>query len=356
VAKRKRKSPAETETVQTSPGERQGIRRGQALAVALSAALCITLTIYYLFRPDLCAAVTVFPVWFWLFPGLLLLAVGYHRAHRRWFAAALCLWLFYLTLLAEEPKSLIRSLGPVSSDWEAARQRGEGMRVVSLNCAGGSPEAALEIAAYNPDIVLLQESPPRKEVEEIGRRLFGEQAATLWGLDASIVARGSLEPRALPRALQSYCAQARLRLPNGFQTEVFSLRLQPVPFRADLWNPDCWRTMMRDRRQRRLQLQAVVHRIAATPAPVPVILGGDFNAPQGDAIFQSLRPRLRDAFSAAGRGWGNTITADYPVLRIDQIWVSDRFHPVSVVARRLQNSDHRLVICDLLPVSSSSTR
>jgi hypothetical protein len=332
------------------------MRWGQALAVALSAALCITLTVYYLFRFDACAAVTLFPAWFWLFPGLLLLAVGYHRAHRRWFTAVLCLWIFYLTLLAEEPKSLIRSLGPVSSDWEAARQRGEGIRVVSLNCAGGSPEAAMQIAPYNPDIVLLQESPSREETERVGRRLFGEQAAVLWGPDASILARGSLQPRPLPRALQSYCAQARLRLPNGFQTEVFSLRLQPAPLRTDLWNPDCWRAMMRDRRQRRLQLQAVVHRLAATPTPVPVILGGDFNAPQGDAIFQSLRPRLRDAFAEAGRGWGNTITADYPVLRIDQVWVSERLRPVRVVARRLQSSDHRLVICDLLPVSSSTTR
>ena len=54
-----------------------------------------------------------------------------------------------------------------------------------------------------------------------------------------------------------------------------------------------------------------------------MILGGDFNAPQGDAAFRPLAPRLRDAFRDGGQGWGNTITNDTPFLRIDQVWVSD---------------------------------
>jgi hypothetical protein len=33
--------------------------------------------------------------------------------------------------------------------------------------------------------------------------------------------------------------------------------------------------------------------------------------------------------------------------RIDQVWVSDRFRAAAVLARKTQNSDHRLVICDL---------
>lgn len=356
MAKRRKKPSSEEEPESRQRGEHHGIRRGQAFAVALSAALCLTLTVYYLFRPDACAAVTLYPVWFWLIPGLLLLAVGFHRAHRRWVAAALCLWLFYLTALAEEPKSLIRSLAPAPSERETAQRRGAGIRVVSLNCAGGSPEAAMQVAAYNPDIVLLQESPSREETERIGRRLFGEEAAVLWGSDASILARGSLQPRELPRTLQSYCAQARIRLPDGFQAEVFSLRLPPFPLRTDLWNPDAWRVLTRDRRQRRLLLQAIASRAAAIPDAVPVILGGDFNAPQGDAVFQTLRPRLRDSFLEAGRGWGNTITADYPVLRIDQVWISDRFRPVRVAARRVPHSDHRLVLCDLLPASNRNSR
>ena len=78
-----------------------------------------------------------------------------------------------------------------------------------------------------------------------------------------------------------------------------------------------------------------------------MIVGGDFNAPQGDAVFRLLRPKLHDAFAEGGRGWGNTILNDVPVLRIDQFWVSETFRSDSVVARGTRNSDHRMVICDL---------
>ena len=64
-------------------------------------------------------------------------------------------------------------------------------------------------------------------------------------------------------------------------------------------------------------------------------------------MFRSLTPRLRDPFREAGRGWGDTITNDLPFLRIDQVWVSREFRPVSVVARRTRRSDHRMVVCDL---------
>ena len=76
-------------------------------------------------------------------------------------------------------------------------------------------------------------------------------------------------------------------------------------------------------------------------------MGGDFNAPAGDAIFELLYPNLRDAFGEAGVGWGNTITNDYPFLRIDQVWVSHHFQVQRVISRKTAFSDHRMVICDL---------
>ncbi|MGD0111676.1 MAG: endonuclease/exonuclease/phosphatase family protein, partial [Armatimonadota bacterium] len=83
------------------------------------------------------------------------------------------------------------------------------------------------------------------------------------------------------------------------------------------------------------------------PAGTPIILGGDFNAPAGDAVFSLLRPRLRDAFAEAGRGWGNTWSSTLPLVRIDQVWVSKEWRAVNVVARWAGPSDHRMVVCDL---------
>ena len=139
--------------------------------------------------------------------------------------------------------------------------------------------------------------------------------------------------------------QARVTLTTGREIEVISTRLLPAVFRADLWSPDCWREQTENRRDRREQLRAIARRIGSTAAPV--IVGGDFNAPQGDAVFRLLRPKLHDAFNESGLGWGDTIINDFPVLRIDQISVSGAFRSHAVVARGTRNSDHRMVICDL---------
>jgi endonuclease/exonuclease/phosphatase (EEP) superfamily protein YafD len=78
----------------------------------------------------------------------------------------------------------------------------------------------------------------------------------------------------------------------------------------------------------------------------PTILGGDFNASARDAIFEILKPDLRDGWPIAGRGWGKTIVNNAPVHRIDQIWISPQFTPESVTAQPSNGSDHRMVIGD----------
>ena len=81
---------------------------------------------------------------------------------------------------------------------------------------------------------------------------------------------------------------------------------------------------------------------------MPVICGGDFNAMQGDPVAATMAPRLRDSFAEAGKGWGNTIVNDMPGLRIDQIWVSAQFKATTLFAHKTVDSDHRMVICDLI--------
>jgi vancomycin resistance protein VanJ len=92
----------------------------------------------------------------------------------------------------------------------------------------------------------------------------------------------------------------------------------------------------------------VAWQIDRVPPFVPLIVGGDFNAPAGDRIYRALPPRLRSTFRDGGKGWGNTVLNDFPIARIDQIWASDHFRTATVVARKTVNSDHRMVICDLL--------
>jgi len=79
----------------------------------------------------------------------------------------------------------------------------------------------------------------------------------------------------------------------------------------------------------------------------PVILAGDFNTPAGMASLTPLRLLLRDVWPSAGVGWGATMTAEMPLSRIDQCWVSERLTPVAAHVERRGASDHRLLVVDL---------
>jgi endonuclease/exonuclease/phosphatase (EEP) superfamily protein YafD len=197
-------------------------------------------------------------------------------------------------------------------------------------------------------VVLLQESPSRAEVKQLAQKLFGKDGGFLWGMDSSIIARGKLTPRPLPPDARSYFVQAHIQLPQGQEIEVLSVRLMTPPLRVDLWSPSCWKAYRQNRQIQRIQMHALHQQLSTVPKNRAVIVGGDFNAPQGDAVFRVLRPRLQDSFTRGGRGWGNTITNEFPVLRIDQIWVSDALQPRIVRSRKTHNSDHQAVVADFL--------
>ena len=322
-------------------------RRVRFTTTGLSVLVCLALSVCYAGRFDACAAVTVFPVWAWLVPGLAVAALGFGRGGNRAAAAAIAGWLVFLLAFAEEPWSLLGSLTPSGFDPQTAEKRVEALRVVSLNCNVGDVRAAGEVARYRPDVVLLQESPGRGDVEALAKALFGAEAGVVDGVDASMIVRGRVAPADLTPVQRSYFVQARVRFASGSEVEILGARLIPAVFRFDLWSPECWREQARNRRARRSQLRAIADRIGSLPSDLPVILGGDFNAPQGDAVFRLLTPRLHDAFREGGRGWGDTITNGLPFLRIDQVWASGSFRAVGVVARTTRHSDHRVVVCDL---------
>ena len=140
----------------------------------LSASLCVVLAICYVARPDACAAITIFPSWAWLVPGLFLAALSLRGRGDRMGRAVFAAWLIFLLSMAEEPWSLGRALLRPGAFTREARPPGEILRVISLNCAIGNRLAAEEVMRYRPDVVLLQESPGRSEVEELARRLFGD--------------------------------------------------------------------------------------------------------------------------------------------------------------------------------------
>ncbi|QDU12954.1 Endonuclease/Exonuclease/phosphatase family protein [Gimesia maris] len=306
--------------------------------------LWIGVSVCYLWQPDACAAVTVYPSWCWFVGGLFLALILLRAKRQRVALVSIGLWFVFLVVFADTPLSLWRGL------WnppDVVAQPGQiPLRVISLN-AHGSSKAVAALEQWQPDLILIQETPGAGTLREVGQTILGENSGLLAGVDASILSRTPLEPVA---SSVNYTI-GKVRVKTGQEVLVVSLRLTPPPFRADLWNPECWRAYRDQRIHQRDELQQLSRRLSELPTDLPVIVGGDFNVNPRDPIFRELPANLRDAFSTAGIGWGNTITNEAPFLRIDQVWVNDFFESVQVFAAVASDTDHRLVLADLLLTS-----
>ncbi|MAX35295.1 MAG: hypothetical protein CME33_01860 [Gimesia sp.] len=311
---------------------------------------CITLLLWigvsicYAWQPDVCAAVTVYPSWCWFVGGLCLALILLRAKRQRVALVSIGLWFVFLVVFADTPLSLWRGVWHRTEAVAQVEQPGQiPLRVISLN-AHGSGRAVAALKRYEPDLILIQESPGAGTLIEVSKTMLGENSGLLAGVDASILSRAPLEPVA---SSVNYTI-VKVRVQSGQEVIVVSLRLTPPPFRADLWNPECWRAYSKQRIHQRDELQQLTRRLAELPADLPLIVGGDFNVNPRDPIFNELPGELRDAFTTAGVGWGNTITNEAPFLRIDQVWCDTRFQPIRVVAERAEDTDHRAVIADLL--------
>jgi endonuclease/exonuclease/phosphatase (EEP) superfamily protein YafD len=86
-----------------------------------------------------------------------------------------------------------------------------------------------------------------------------------------------------------------------------------------------------------------------------LILAGDFNVRGGMPSLSIFEPLARDVWPEVGRGWGATYPANRPAIspvpplaRIDQCWVSDGITPVDARVVNSLESDHRMLVVDLI--------
>lgn len=322
------------------------LRLARLAVCILSPALGVALLFAYSSRPDSLAAVTIQPVLAWFVVGVILSLIGGRVGGTRLLAAGLSVWLLFVVLYAPELRSLFRL--PIGNDaeWQAAKEQGNALRVVTLNCFVGTRRAVEEALSQGADIVMLQEIPPPRELLSMGKQRMTMPWDIVWGNDVAILFRGELvEQQAVDG---THGVGALIRLPNGRLVLAVTCRLRSAVFNANLLLPSIWKKHTANRKARREEVRAVARFVSSFPRDVPVVLGGDFNAPVGDPVFREMPSDLRDAFEEAGSGWGNTIFNAFPMHRIDRIFASSQFVCMSARALKTEGSDHRMVIADLI--------
>ena len=305
----------------------------------------------YLRRWDKVAAITVFPFWAWCGAGALMAGVAWLVARRKLPAAIFGLWIGTALVGSDETRPLLRLTAERPLPGPPQPFQGTApLRIVTMNCRAGMwhPEALQEVEPWQADIVFLQEAPRPEELQKFAAKLYGEPGGH-WtgGSNCGILARGRINGIITGWQPSSILATVEVR-PGKF-LEVACVHLQGAETDVQLWKREAFLHHYWNRKSRLSELTQLLGLQRLISRQNPAIIGGDFNAPAGDAVFDLLKAvGFRDAFAEAGSGWPDTYPNSAPMLRIDHLWVNARVSPVRAAAVKTLHSDHRMVVCDFL--------
>jgi endonuclease/exonuclease/phosphatase (EEP) superfamily protein YafD len=230
----------------------------------------------------------------------------------------------------------------------ASHEREPVLRVATLNCSifrYGDPSQ--DIAAWQPDIVLLQDLFPQ-QVARVADVLYGGRGDHRSHLTNGIVTRWKILREVRNPKERSH--QVTIEMPDGRVLETVNLHLLTAATDLRFWQRMAWREHRINRSIRQNELAHIMGILGQTTSfpNTPTLFGGDFNAGATDIVHQQLTRDFDDAFASAGTGWGNTYQRRLPILRIDHVYATRHFTPVRCRAVTTRRSDHRMVVADFV--------
>ena len=321
---------------------------------------------YFTVRPPL--------VWFGMlapFVGLGLLAVRW-----RWFVCGFLLWCVCLTGSEELLQYVKPFAGRARARFESARmahwsymEHGDTqperldvpLRIVTWNVLRGKmggEAAAQQLADLDPDIIFLQEYawPSEASFDKTLHRLphFSEYYMT-GRRGRPILSRYPIRVLKAKDSAPGMGSVCRVEIAAGMEVTCANVHLRPLELRTQVLRGWTRKGIADTVVNTRADLRRVLQAIEEYRADGPVILAGDFNLPGHYADLQTVTANLKDCFSTNGYGWGKTVPARLPLLRIDLIFVPRDAEVFYAAAVRTRYSDHHMALAEVrLPITRQS--
>jgi endonuclease/exonuclease/phosphatase (EEP) superfamily protein YafD len=233
----------------------------------------------------------------------------------------------------------------ITSEWPRLGAGGappsDGIRVVSWNIGAGNRGWSEAVMRLEPDIVFVQESTKPVAIEA-GFHWYGAiDPGTLSRFPADVLPTEKVGPWTDPQLL--------LMEIGGRKVLVANVRLMLPSVVIQLVNPfeEDPRENYRARVAQYEKLAQLLRSTAERTGAKAILLAGDFNVPARMPSLEPFRSFLRDAWRESGSGWGGTVPEFLPLARVDQIWLSREFQPVSVRVVPIEGSDHRAVVAEV---------
>lgn len=325
-------------------------RRAIGWSLVGASLLMHALTVWcYATQPDSLAAFTVLPFWFWGGIGLIMSVFAFCFLRAPLSLIVTAVWAVTMSVAMDEAQVLSNFGHPVIEAKRTVTQDGSfPIRIATINCGAfrfGDPSEGIE--KWDPDIVFLQETQPYR-VKLLAEKLYGGTGDYRAYMTNGIVTRFEIRREVRNPTMRNQ--QATIRLLDGREIEVVNLHLTSAATDMRLWSSEARAAHHVNRDIRRKELSVVLQILEQTSSfpSSPTILCGDFNAGATDIVHRQLTPDFEDSFAKVGRGWGNTFHRRFPILRIDHIYATRHFQPISCGAVVAKKTDHRMVVADYL--------
>jgi len=340
---------------------------GVVVLVALYRWPRVNLAVYYF---------TVRPafVWFGMLAPLVL--VGVLALRPRWFLCGCAIWMVAFVATEEVAPCLKLFPGRARAAFSSARMgfmsymdsggpKAEvlsvPLRVISWNVLEGrkgARGAVEQLAALDPDIVLMQEFGPGRQERMVdaiaasthfkGYHVHGDRTAILSRFPVTRLQNGPL-----PGGRGSVW---RVEIASGVSLICASVHLSPPELKTQLvrgWSRQGVRDAIALKRRELAQLRGALdlYRLQG-----PIILAGDFNVPPRYADLRGAVAGLKDCFRANGYGWGKTAPARLPAVRADMIFVPPEARVHYAAAIPTPYSDHYMSLAEVAVPAHYRTR
>ena len=202
---------------------------------------------------------------------------------------------------------------------------------------GGVTAVASAVRAEELDLLLVQESGPRRRLRALGDRLGWIVCTDPWAFPRRRVKNAVLVRTSLVGGVHSRLHRFRrssLLYPRGALIADLDENLTATSIHLGLAGPERGRHI-----REFLRLEEV--------RPGTTILGGDLNAQPDQGGPSTLAAWATDCWAAVGEGPGLTFPSDAPTARIDYLFVGRAIRPLRVWTGGGTISDHLMVAAEL---------
>lgn len=233
------------------------------------------------------------------------------------------------------------------------RPHGAHIRIMTYNIRAGRngvAGVAQTMLSNRPDIICMQEVYANKGARDPMprlRELLPHDWASVHRGELAIFSKYPIVGHRYHSSADLGVLEATLDTPSGRLT-VLTTHLSLIsPFDALPWRDGkpVWQRVSHANEHRWRQMRILLS--IARSIRTPLIVTGDFNTPPHGLLYSAATSTLKDAFRAAGRGWGYTYPCVWPLWRIDYVLVIPRIGVRDCFVPPSQASNHRPLVADI---------